>query len=264
MLAGQGTARFIRNGRYKYIPYHHLFSRLDKITVSGVGDFEGYPNRDSLAYRKLYDLEDIPTLLRGTLRKEGYSQAWDVFVQLGMTDDSYQMEALDSLTCRDFINAFLKFDTNTSIEDKLCKYIGIQKDGEVFKKVAWLGFFENNALPISEGSPAQVLQAILETKLSLSPGDKDMIVMQHEFEYELNGKRYGKNSSIVSYGDDENITAMSKTVGLPLGIAVKNILNGTIKLRGVQTPIESEIYTPILKELSQLGINFNEEEFEIN
>lgn len=264
VLAGQGTARFIRNGRYKYIPYHQLFNRLDKISVKDEGDFEGYPNRDSLSYRKVYDLHDIPTLLRGTLRKEGYCAAWNVFVQLGITDDSYKMETLDKLTNRDFINAFLKFDTEISVEEKLCKYVGISQNGVEFEKLKWLGLFEPKPLPLKEGSPAQVLQAILEEKLSLAAGDKDMIVMQHEFEYELDGKKYAKHSSIVSYGEDEHITAMAKTVGLPLGIAVKNILNGNIKLRGVQIPIQKEIYNPILNELSQMGITFNEETFELN
>ena len=264
VLAGQGTARFIRNNKYKYIPYHQLFTRLDKISVKDVGDFEGYPNRDSLSYRKVYKIEDIPTLIRGTLRKEGYSKAWNVFVQLGMTDDTYQMEGVEKLSHLDFVNAFLKYDADMDVADKLCRYVGISRDSETFKKLEWLGILENTPLPVKEGSPAQILQAILEKKLSLSPGDKDMIVMQHEFEYELDGKSYGIHSSIVSYGEDENITAMAKTVGLPLGIAVKQVLNGAIPLKGVQIPIEKSIYQPILKELNELGINFNEEKFELN
>ncbi len=260
VLAGQGTASFIRNGRYKYIPYHQLFKRLENVSIDGLGEFEGYPNRDSLSYRKIYDIQDIPTLLRGTLRQPGYSEAWNIFVQLGITDDTYEVEALEQLSHRAFLNAFLKYDSKISVEDKLCEYTGIEKNGEIFNKIAWLGFFDDKPLPIKKGSPAQVLQAVMEAKMSLSPGDKDMIVMQHKFEYIIEGKRYAKISSIVSFGEDEQITAMAKTVGLPLGIAAKNILNGTINLRGVQVPTQKEIYTPILKELTQHGISITETE----
>jgi saccharopine dehydrogenase (NADP+, L-glutamate forming) len=264
VLAGQGTARFIRNGRYKYIPYHKLFSRYENIEVEGYGYFEGYPNRDSLSYRKIYGIEDISTLIRGTLRKTGFCDAWDIFVQLGVTDDSYKMEGLDSMSKRDFINAFLKYDKTTSVEDKLCESFKISKDSDIFQKLEWMGIFENENVPLREGTPAQVIQAIMEKKMSLDPNDKDMIVMQHQFEYKLDDKKFQLDSSIVTVGDDQRETAMSKTVGWPLGIAVKNILNKNIKLRGVQIPITEEIYAPILKELQEMGVSFNEKEREID
>ncbi|WP_296621939.1 saccharopine dehydrogenase C-terminal domain-containing protein [Marivirga sp.] len=263
VLAGQGVAQFIRNGRYKYIPYHKLFSRYETIEVNGLGDFEGYPNRNSLKYRTIYGIEEIPTLIRGTFRKAGFCDAWNIFVQLGVTDDTYKMEGLENMSKRDFINAFLPYNKTQPIEEKLCLNLGIKRDSETFKKLEWLGVFEDAKVPISDGSPAQVMQAIMEEKMSLDPGDKDMIVMQHQFEYELNDKKYRLDSSIVSKGDDQLETAMSKTVGWPLGIAVKNILNDNIKLRGVQIPIKKEIYDPILKELNNMGIQFNENEIEI-
>lgn len=263
VLAGQGTAQFIRNGKYKYIPYHKLFSRYETIEVNGLGDFEGYPNRNSLKYRTIYGIEEIPTLIRGTFRKAGFCDAWNIFVQLGVTDDTYKMEGLESMSKREFINAFLPYNKTQPIEEKLCLNLGIKRDSETFKKLEWLGVFEDVKVPISDGSPAQVMQAIMEEKMSLQPGDKDMIVMQHQFEYELQGKKYRLDSSIVSKGDDQSETAMSKTVGWPLGIAVKNILNDNIKLRGVQIPIKKEIYDPILKELNTMGIQFNENVIEI-
>ncbi|HET8860170.1 saccharopine dehydrogenase family protein [Marivirga sp.] len=258
VLAGQGTAQFIRNGKYKYIPYHKLFTRYETIEVNGLGDFEGYPNRNSLQYRSIYGIEEIPTLIRGTFRKAGFCDAWNVFVQLGVTDDSYKMEGLSNMSKRDFINAFLPYNKTEAVEDKLCFNLKIKRDSETFKKIEWLGIFEDKKVPITKGSPAEVMQAIMEEKMSLDLGDKDMIVMQHQFEYELGDKKYRLDSSIVSKGDDQMETAMSKTVGWPLGIAVKNILNDTIKLRGVQIPIKKEIYEPILKELNSLGIHFNE------
>ena len=263
VLAGQGTAQFIRNGKYKYIPYHKLFSRYETIEVNGLGDFEGYPNRNSLKYRTIYGIEEIPTLIRGTFRKAGFCDAWNIFVQLGVTDDTYKMEGLESMSKREFINAFLPYNKTQPIEEKLCLNLGIKRDSETFKKLEWLGVFEDVKVPIPDGSPAQVMQAIMEEKMSLQPGDKDMIVMQHQFEYELQDKKYRLDSSIVSKGDDQSETAMSKTVGWPLGIAVKNILNDNIKLRGVQIPIKKEIYDPILKELNTMGIQFNENVIEI-
>lgn len=258
VLAGQGAAKFIRNGKYKYIPYHRLFTRLDHIHVKGLGDFEGYPNRDSLSYRKIYGLENIPTLLRGTLRKVGFCEAWNVFVQIGVTDDSYEVEALDQMTNRDFINAFLKYEDTQSVEDKLCDYTKIKRGSETFEKLKWLGIFDKTPLPIKVGSPAMVLQALLEKKLGLEEGDKDMIVMQHQFVYELEGKTHHIDSSIVAYGENEQETAMAKTVGLPVGIAVKNILNGNIKLRGVHRPTVKEFYVPILEELVDHGVSIKE------
>jgi len=263
VLAGQGTAQFIRNGKYKYIPYHKLFTRYETIEVKGLGDFEGYPNRNSLKYRQVYGIEEIPTLIRGTFRKAGFCDAWNIFVQLGVTDDTYHMEGLDKMTKRDFINAFLPYNKSQAVEDKLCHNLAIERDSETFKKLEWLGVFEDKKVPISEGSPAQVMQAIMEEKMSLDPDDKDMIVMQHQFEYELNDKKYRLDSSIVSKGNDQLETAMSKTVGWPLGIAIKSILNEDIKLRGVQIPTKKEIYEPILRELNTLGIQFNEVETEI-
>lgn len=260
VLAGQSTARFIRNGRYKYVPYHKLFSRVEKIAIEGFGEFEGYPNRDSLSYRRKYTIEDIPTLLRGTLRRPGYCEAWDLLVQLGMTDDSYQMEGLEDMTLRDFTNAFLFYDENAQVEEKFCSYLKTSKNGEAFSKIVWLGLFDKTPLPIKKGSPAQILEKILENKWTLEADDKDMIVMQHQFDYILNDTAYRKTSSLVVKGDDQVQTAMSKTVGYPLAIGAALILEGKIDLKGVHIPTDKRLYAPLLKGLKALDIIFEEKE----
>ncbi len=260
VLAGQSTARFIRNGRYKYIPYHKLFSRRERISIDGHGEFEGYPNRDSLSYRKKYAIENIPTLLRGTLRRPGYCEAWDLLVQLGMTDDSYQMEGLEDMTLRDFTNAFLFYDESAPVEEKFCTYVKIHQNAEAFKKIAWLGLFDKKPLPLSKGSPAQILEKILEAKWSLESDDKDMIVMQHQFDYTLNDEAYRRTSSLVVKGDDQVQTAMSKTVGYPLAIAAALIIQGQIDLKGVHIPTDKRLYRPLLKGLQALDIIFEENE----
>ncbi|MDN4164293.1 saccharopine dehydrogenase C-terminal domain-containing protein [Cytophagales bacterium LB-30] len=260
VLAGQGTAKFIRNNQYKYIPYHQLFKRLEPVNVEGFGAFEAYPNRDSLSYRAPYGLENIPTILRGTLRRPGYSEAWNVFVQLGLTDDSFKIENSEEMTYRQFLNSFLAYSPTDMLEEKLCNYVGITRDSDIYKKIAWLGLFEERKIGLKNASPAQILQQILEEKWALADGDKDMIVMQHQFEYVLKGEKRSRISSMVCLGDDTLHTGMSKTVGWPLGIAVKLLLQGKVKARGVQLPITQEFYAPIITELKSLGISFIEDD----
>lgn len=259
VLAGQGTAQYIENGDYKYIPYTSLFERTEYMEVLDAGEFEGYANRDSLSYRKSYGLDDIPTLFRGTLRRKGYSEAWNVFVQLGMTDDTYKIENSASITNREFINMFLPFNDALTVEEKLCKQFSLTTDSVIFQKIAWLSAFSENKVGMRNASPAQILQAICEKKWTLGSEDKDMIVMQHQFEYVQNGEQKNLNSSLLVFGDDPRYTSMAKTVGLPVAIATKLILSGAIKSTGVKIPTTKNIYVPVLKELEENGINFVEE-----
>ncbi len=258
VLAGKGTAQFIRNGQYKYIPYQNLFSRIECIDILEAGAFEGYANRDSLEYREAYDLTDIPTIFRGTLRRPGFCEAWNVFVQLGITDDTYKVSGLSNMTWRDFINSFLVYDEVKTVEEKLQSYLSLSS--EVMNKLKWLGIFENVSVGLQDATPAQALQKLLESKWSLEEEDKDMIVMQHQFHYQLNGEEKCFHSSLVLEGKDQIHTAMSMTVGLPLAIATKLILQQKIKLSGVQIPVMKEIYEPVLEELKSFGIDFVEEE----
>jgi saccharopine dehydrogenase (NADP+, L-glutamate forming) len=260
VLAGQGTSKYIEKGELKYVPYHQLFRRLETIHFPGLGDFDGYPNRDSLSYRSVYGLEAISTMLRGTLRRAGFCSAWDVFVQLGMTDDSFQMELPDSTTFRQFLDSFLPSHQHLTVEEKLAQVIP-DLDFPIFEKIQWLGFFENRPLPKTSGSPAEILQAILEKDWALNPEDKDMIVMQHLFEIQTSHGLKKVTSSLVSFGKDSVYTAMAQTVGLPLAIAVDLFLDEKINLRGLHIPVLPEIYEPILEELTRSGIHFVEESF---
>lgn len=263
VLAGQGgTARFLQEGQYKYIPSFKLFERVKPIEIDGLGMYEGYANRDSLSYRKVYGLEDIPTIYRGTLRKSGFSEAWNVFVQLGMTQDDFEIDGLENMSKRDFVNSFLSYDLTKPVEEKLRDYLELSE--EVFEKISWLGIFEDKPIGMSSGSPAQVLQHILEEKWALDDGDKDMIVMWHRFNYIINNEEKEVHSTLAYIGDDQEQTAMAKTVGLPLGIATKLVLNGTIDAKGVRVPVVPEIYNPILEELSTFGIELVEKEVPVN
>ena len=259
VLAGQGNARFLENGKEKTITYSDLFTTTEQMTILEAGAFEGYANRDSLSYKKAYGLDDISTLFRGTLRKIGYCNAWNIFVQLGMTDDSYKLESSENFRNRELVNRLLPYDDELSVEEKLCKQFKITTEGVIFKKLEWLGLFSDEKIGMKDASPAQILQNILEKKWTLDSEDKDMIVMQHQFEYLQNGKQKRLNSSLVVFGEDPRYTAMAKTVGLPVAIATKLILNGEIRSKGVKIPTIKDIYIPILKELEENGINFIEE-----
>lgn len=260
VLAGQGgAAKFIQEGKYKYIPYHKLFRRTEFFDIEGYGRFEGYANRDSLKYRSIYGLDDILTLYRGTIRRVGFSRAWNMFVQLGMTDDSYVMENSETMSYRDFINSFLPYSLTDSVELKTRYQLGIEQDDIQWEKLVELDIFNpNKIVGLKNATPAQILEKILTESWTLGPDDKDMIVMYHKFGYELNGEKKQIDSKMVTIGEDQTYTAMAKTVGLPVAMVALQILNRKITTYGVQLPIKKEVYQPILKELETFGITFKE------
>jgi saccharopine dehydrogenase-like NADP-dependent oxidoreductase len=259
VLAGQSGAQFISEGMLKHIPYHKLFSRIQRINVEGYGEFEVYPNRDSLKYRSEYGLDDIPTMFRGTIRRPGFSKTWNILVQLGATDDSFVVENSENMTYRDFINTFLKYDKELLVEDKLARYVGLTEDSIEMYKLRWLGLFEREKIGLSQATPAQILQKRLEEKWALDASDRDMIVMQQQFMYSLQGQDKKLVSSLVVEGKDHVETAMAMTVGLPVGIACKLILTNKIDVTGVVIPTIREIYDPVLDELERYGIRFVEQ-----
>ena len=260
VIAGQGgVAKFIQEGKYKYIPYHKLFRRTEFLSIEGYGRFEALANRDSLNYRDIYGLNDVLTLYRGTIRKVGFSRAWNIFVQLGMTDDSFIMEGSEHMSYRDFTNSFLPYKPHDSVELKLRHYLKIDQDDVIWDKLLELDLFNaDKIVGMKDATPAQILQHILMESWALQKDDKDMIVMYHIFGYELDGKRKQIESNMVVIGEDQTYTAMAKTVGLPVAIATLAILNGMIKTPGVQLPINKEVYDFILNELAEYGIEFKE------
>lgn len=261
VLAGQGVAKYIAKGQYKYVPYHRLFSHTRTFSIKGYGSFEGYPNRDSLQYRDIYGLSGIPTMLRGTFRKEGYCHSWNHFVKLGLTDDTYEMEGTEQMTYRDFLNSFLPYSPAQRVEEKLAQFLGIEEHHPEIEKIAWLGLFSDTKIGLPNATPAQILQQCLENKWTLAKEDKDMIVMLHQFGYKINGERRMRTASMVIMGEDSRNTGMAQGVGLPLAIAARLLAEGKIEGRGVLYPTTPDLYNPILEELQHLGIDFEEEDF---
>ncbi|MEQ8426093.1 MAG: saccharopine dehydrogenase C-terminal domain-containing protein [Cyclobacteriaceae bacterium] len=258
VMAGQGTAKFIEEGQYKFIPYQQLFKRTTYVHIPGYGDFQGYANRDSLKYIGNYGLEGITTMVRGTLHNDGFCAAWNILVQLGCTEDSYNMEGVEKMTHRDFINSFLPYDHDEMLENKLVSRFNLNLNGGEIEKLRWSGFFDKEEIGLESGTPARILEHILNKKWRLGDDEKDMVIMWHRFRYKLGNKKHEIESHLVLKGEDSIHTAMAKGVGLPMAIGVKLLLEDKIKRRGVCIPIDQEVYEPILKELSQLGINAEE------
>ena len=250
ILAGQGGAKYIENGKEKELCYEDIFWHIEKVNIEGLGVFDGYLNRDSLSYHKPYGLESIPTMLRGTLRASGFCIGWSVFAEAGLTDDTIKIPDSNTLSYRQFFDRMVESRGYTLYDDML---------DEIKLKIESTGILSNEKITLVNATPAQILQDLLERKWKLKEHDKDMIVMQHEFVYkEKIGTQKKLISNLVVKGEDQTYTAMAKTVGLPMAIAVKLIATDLIKSRGVIIPITKEFYEPVLSELSVLGINFKE------
>lgn len=258
VLAGQGTAHYLNEGVLRYIPQHRVFGQVERIKMHNDISYDAYINRDSLKYRTPYGIEKANTVIRGTLRNKGFCRKWNAVVNLGLTDDTIIIEDASNLTYKEFAQAFLpsKMDLDTF----LWKNFDIEKGSKEYKAIDWLGLMSDDKIGLQYVTPAQILQQLIEKKWKLKAKDKDMIVMYHEIHWSKGKKEQVYQSSLEVKGEDQTYTAMAKTVGLPLAIATKLLLQGKIKERGVVIPVSKEIYEPVLKELAKFDIKFNEKE----
>jgi saccharopine dehydrogenase-like NADP-dependent oxidoreductase len=240
VMAGQSGAVYKEHNETKNIAYHDLFDCSNGIAFDGLNDLAYYPNRDSLSYIPTYKLPDTATFVRTTLRHVDFFRGWNAVVHAGLSNDTEAINT-NGLTFSKWSSNILPF---------------VNEDNKLM--LEYLGLFDETPVPATAKTSADILQYLLETRLKMEPADKDMIVMLHEFEYELEGKIHSLKSCLVVKGEDSLRTAMAKTVGLPLGIAAKLILNETIKLKGLHIPTAKEIYEPVLIELGNAGIVFEE------
>ena len=252
ILAGQQTARYLHDGKFQFIPPQRLFSQTEKVKINGVV-YDSYANRDSLSYIQTYNLDHIKTMLRGTLRKSGFCEAWDVLVKIGLTDNSFKLNT-SKLTYAELLEALMP-SNNKTLKKKLEQFTS---DASIIDKIAWMGLLDKTKISLRDASPADVLQQLLERKWKLEKGDLDMIVMQHIVQYKLKNNTHNITSTLQLEGETETFTAMSKTVGLPLGIAAKLILEKQVNVKGVLIPIMPALYNPMLAELKKHGIIFKE------
>ncbi|MDO8122847.1 MAG: saccharopine dehydrogenase C-terminal domain-containing protein [Candidatus Hermodarchaeota archaeon] len=258
LLAGRNSALFLRDGKEITIPGEELFANCHVESVPELGDFEGYPNRDSLQYIDIYGLKGIQTMLRGTLRYPGWCKTMYNIGRLGLLELDEQ--PLSNLTYADFVRRNLNFSSGGDLKQQVANYLKLPVDDAVIEKLDWLGLFNDQPIAIERGAPIDVMVALFEEKLQYSVGERDMIVMQHQFiiEHKDNTQEQVR-STLIDYGIPNGDSSMSRTVALPAAIASHLILTGEVQLKGVQIPIVPELYEPILQELETMNIRFKEE-----
>lgn len=255
VLAGQGGfSVFKKNGRQRMLPYNRLFAESETIHVEGLGTYDAYANRDSLAYESVYNMQHCSNIIRGTLRRKNYCKAWNVLANLGFTESSTLLNNVASF------EELTRALTEKRIEQTFAQWLLENNliDSEIIQHFEWLEGFKDIKTEKTPCTAADILQTTLEKAWELEESDKDEIVMIHRFGFKKDGKEYKVISSFSLLGEDSHKTAMAKTVGLPLAMGVRMILNGEISQKGVVIPVSAEIYNPVLKELSGFGIKFQE------
>ena len=256
VLAGQGTAQYLQEGKLKFLPYQRLFHRIWPVEVPGYGKFEAYANRDSLLYREQYGLDDIPTILRGTLRYPGFAAAWNALVQAGLTNADFPILDSGKITYHELMEALAPSGPG-SVKDRIAGMLDLDPAGPEMQKLIWLGLFSKKRIRLPDATPALILERLLLDKWKLQPKDKDLIVMQHQIDYELDGKPYRDVSNLTMKGADAEDTAMARLVGLPMGIFVRLISQGKIQATGVHIPTMKEVYEPVLEEMKTFGMELS-------
>ncbi len=261
VLAGQGTAQYLEQGRMRFIPYHRLFEQYRLIQVPGMGEWEMYANRDSLQYRSAYGLQEAETLFRGTIRHRGFCEGWNALVRLGFTDPHFTVPDSEAMTYAGLTEALLgNAPHRGSLEERVAQLLNIGVESAVMQQLTWLGIFEERLIGLKHASPALALEQLLLEKWAMQPHDRDMVIMQHIFEYTLDGQQHSLTSTLVAKGDDSVNTAMARLVGWPAGIFARRLLLGASAPMGVCIPTSPEVYEPIMAELETLGVHFEEEE----
>lgn len=267
LLALRNTAKYIDGGKAVTIPGPELMSSAKRIETGFPGySFVGYPNRDSTNYGELYHIPEAQTVLRGTLRYDGFPEFVKALVDLGFLDDSEQAHLTSSasdIAWKDVVAkaAGAKANDDATIADAIVAKANLasnpRKDA-ILEGMRWIGFFSENPVH-RRGNLLDTLCATLEEKMQYEQGERDLVFLQHRFEIELkDGSRQTRTSTLVEYGDPNKYTAMAKTVGVPCGIAVQLILDGKLNKTGVLAPMSSDINNPIMELLEKENIRMVE------
>jgi saccharopine dehydrogenase (NADP+, L-glutamate forming) len=255
LLAGRNDAHFLKDGKEVTILGADLFQNYELMEVPGMGTFEGYPNRDSMSYIDIYNIPETKTMLRGTYRNIGWCETLDKIADLGLLD--IEEQSLDNMTYAAMMKELTSAGSG-NIKNAVAKFCEINNDHPVISRLEWLGLFDEVKIPSGINTRLDALCHLFENKMQYAPGERDMLVMHHEFIVEYKNKKQKITSTLIDYGIPHGDSSMSRTVALPVAIASKMILEGKINLTGVHRPIISELYEPILKELANLGISLNE------
>jgi len=256
VLAGTNPARYLKDGETINIPGEELFAHHWEVDIPNLRTFEAYPNRDSLPYQELYGLKDTETMLRGTLRYPGWCETWKKAVDFGLLSLE-ERDDLSEMTYKELMAALCGEESTESIEEKVAAKLKLSRDSEPIKRWEWLGLFSEEKVP-DKPTLLDVMAHRLLEKLQYGPGERDMIVLHHEFEAEFKEGKKQITSTLIDYGDPQGNSSMSRTVSLPAAIGTRLYLEGKLQATGVRIPVDKEIYEPVLKELEQLGIECKE------
>lgn len=263
VMAGQKGAQYLYKGKIKVLPHHEVFQRTWPVELDGVGKMEAYPNRDSLQYKDLFGLDDVHTMIRGTLRYPGWCETWLQIVRLGLANDTIQLSNLKDINYREFVEMFLPLHTSSAnLEHRVANFLNISPTGSIMQKMEWLGLFSGESVQCKFGSTAaEVLVDLLKRKLELPEKGKDMVALVHELEAffpKENDRREKITSTFIKYGEPAGFTAISQTVGLPAALAAELLLTDRLPITGCHIPTHPAIYPVVLKALNKLGYKFKE------
>ena len=259
VLASRNPARFLENGRVINIKGEDLFLNKRLETVDPLGEFEVYPNRDSIPYKEIYGLKDAQTVMRGTYRNVGWCDTFKKIVDLGLVDESPTAYA-GGTSYREMMAGLIGCDENDDVPALTAEKLGLDSDHFVIQNLEWLGLFSSDIVP-DVGSRLDILSERLLQKLQYRDGEKDMLILRHRFEVEnRNHTTETITSTLIDYGIPHGDSAMARTVSLPLAVGIKLMAEEKINLTGVQIPIKKEIYVPVLNGIEELGIEMVEEQ----
>lgn len=256
---GKQNNRHLIHGRLQHIPYHRLFERSEPVFIRNLENTIAIPAGDALYYRKIYELTEAQTVMKGKLVRNGFDKIWNLVVKLGLTDTTSRIELYGEKSYYHFLDSLLPYSPSEPLDLRLQQYSGA--DTEDIEKLKWLGLFDNEWIEgYKELTPAIILQHLLEKKLTPKPDDKDCVVMKHQLEYEYRDEHYKFTATLFSESENQQGSALAKAIGYTLGAAVKACLLGNIAIKGLHIPIKKEIYDPILDELDDLGVAFHVED----
>jgi saccharopine dehydrogenase (NADP+, L-glutamate forming) len=261
LLAARNAAHYMRDGQEINVSGRELFKHHWPLEVAGLGEFEAYPNRDSVPYRDIYGIEDAATMYRGTLRNPGWCETLYNIGRLGLLDEIDR--AITGQTYRQFMRGLLPAAAPKTgdIKADVAAHLDLPAGSEVINDLEWLGLFADEVIEVGKGkiSPLDLLTRLMLDRMQYQPGERDLIILEHHFDATYpDGQKEHITATLTAFGESGGYSAMARTVSLPAAIAVDLILRGEITATGVQIPVTPNLYEPILTELKALGIEFME------
>ncbi len=256
LLAGRNSASYRKDGRLVNVAGEKLFQHHWLKKVGRLGDLEVYPNRHSLVYEQWYDMPGTETFFRGTFRYPGWSETIDKIIELGFLCEE-ENASLSDMTYTEMM-ATLIGKRGKALRKDVADYLHLPADSPILDRLQWLGLFSDEKIAKVRPTPIDILTDLMLQKMSYRPGERDMVVLQHDFIVQFAQQREHIRSLLLDYGQPDGDSSMARTVSLPTAIAAKLIVHDKVNLRGVQIPVDAEIYEPVLHELETLGIRFEE------